>query len=87
MIGKALAHPARVGLVRLLEDGERCGCELVPLLNLDSSVVSRHLAILARAGLIIARREGVRIMWRLASPDVPRILSCLVRMRCQKGSE
>lgn len=85
-IGKALAHPARVELLHLLEDGERCGCDLVPLLNLDPSVVSRHLAMLARAGLIVSKRAGVRIMWWLATPDVARILSCLVRMRCQKES-
>ncbi|QAA76508.1 MAG: hypothetical protein BIP78_0742 [Candidatus Bipolaricaulis sibiricus] len=86
-IGKALAHPARVELLRLLEDGERCGCEFVPLLGLDPSVVSRHLAALARAGLIVSRRDGVRIMWRLVRPDISRLLSCLANLRCSSESE
>ncbi len=81
-IGKALGHPARVELLRLLADGERCGCEFVPSLNLDPSVVSRHLAVLSRAGLIVSRRDGVRIMWRLVRPDIPRLLSCLGALRC-----
>ncbi|GAB4305275.1 MAG: hypothetical protein Kow0097_03440 [Candidatus Bipolaricaulota bacterium] len=86
-IGKALAHPARVELLGLLAEGERCGCEFVPVVGRDPSVVSRHLAVLARAGLIVARRDGVRMMWRLASPDLPRVLSCLARLRCQRGAE
>ncbi|MBC7220401.1 winged helix-turn-helix transcriptional regulator [Candidatus Bipolaricaulota bacterium] len=85
-IGKALAHPARVELLRLLEDGERCGCEFVPLLGLDPSVISRHLAVLSRAGLVASRRDGVRILWRLARPDTPRLLSCLANLRCSRES-
>lgn len=84
-IGKALAHPARVELLRVLEGGERCGCEFVPLLGLDPSVVSRHLALLSRAGLIASRRDGVRIMWRLASPDIPQILACLANLSCDRS--
>ncbi len=86
-IGKALAHPARVELLRLLEQGERCGCEFVPLLGLDPSVVSRHLAVLSRAGLIVSRRDGVRFMWRLVRPDIPRLLSCLANLRCSREFE
>lgn len=85
MIGKALAHPARVEILRLLEEGERCGCEFVPLLGLDPSVVSRHLAILSRAGLVVSRRDGVRVLWRLSSPDLPRVLRCLAHLGCPKG--
>ena len=33
-IAKALASTVRVRILRILEEGERCGCELVPLLNL-----------------------------------------------------
>lgn len=84
VVGKALAHPARFQVLRALEGGERCGCELVPLLGLDPSVVSRHLAILSRAGLVASRREGVRILWRLASPDIPRILDCLANLACER---
>ena len=73
-IGKVLAHPARVQMLRLLADGERCGCEFAPILNLDPSVVSRYLAVLARAGLVTSRRDGVRVMWRLTDPTVLEVL-------------
>ena len=83
-VAKALASPVRVRILKVLEEGERCGCELVPLLELDPSVVSRHLAILFRAGLVVSRREGVRILWRLASPEIPRLLRCIESLACEK---
>jgi len=73
-IGKALAHPVRVKMLRLLADGERCGCEFAPILQIDPSVVSRYLAVLARAGLVTSRRDGVRVMWRLIDPSVLDVL-------------
>jgi len=73
-IGKALAHPVRVKMLRLLADGERCGCEFAPILQIDPSVVSRYLAVLARAGLVTSRRDGVRVMWRLTDPTVLEVL-------------
>ena len=83
-VAKALASPVRVRILKILEEGERCGCELVPLLELDPSVVSRHLAILSRVGLVEFRREGVRILWRLASPEIPRLLRCIESLACEK---
>jgi len=83
-VAKALASPVRVQILRILEEGERCGCEFVPLLDLDPSVVSRHLAVLSRAGLVESRRDGVRILWRLASPEIPRLLRCLENLACEK---
>jgi ArsR family transcriptional regulator len=84
MLAKALASPVRVRILHVLEQGERCGCELVPLLELDPSVISRHLAVLSRAGLITSRRKGVRIIWSLASPEIPRLLRCLETLSCEK---
>lgn len=83
-VAKALASPVRVRILRILQEGERCGCELVPLLSLDPSVVSRHLAVLSRAGLVESRRDGVRVLWRLASPEIPQLLRCLEALACDK---
>lgn len=83
-VAKALASPVRVRILLILQQGERCGCELVPLLGLDPSVVSRHLAVLSRAGLVESRRDGVRILWRLASPEIPTLLRCLEDLSCER---
>lgn len=76
-IGQALAHPIRIQILRLLEKGERCGCEIAPHFDLDQSGISRHLNALRRAGLISARRDGVRIYWRVTSPAVAELLPLL----------
>ena len=83
-VAKALSSPVRVRILRILQDGECCGCELVPLLSLDPSVVSRHLAVLSRAGLVESRRDGVRVLWRLASPEIPQLLRCLEALACDR---
>jgi len=83
-IGKALSHPARIRMMWMLEEGERCGCEFAPEIGLDPSVVSRHLAVLARAGLVMSRRDGVRVLWRLADPEIPDALSRLVDLAREK---
>ena len=73
-IGEALGHPIRIAILRLVAQGETCLCEIRPLFPVDESGLSRHLATLRRAGLLVARREGVRVLYRLASPHVSSLL-------------
>ncbi len=80
LIGKALSHPLRERMLRLLADGERCGCEFAPELGVDPSVVSRSFALLERAGLVQSRREGVRVMWSLADPELLDVLERLATL-------
>jgi len=80
LIGKALSHPLRERMLRLLVDGERCGCEFAPELDVDPSIVSRSLGLLERAGLVTSRREGVRVMWRLADPELLEALDRLIEL-------
>jgi len=79
-IGKALAHPLRERMLRMLADGERCGCEFAPELGVDASIVSRYLAVLQRAGLVTSRRDGVRVLWSLADPEIINVLERLAGM-------
>lgn len=73
---KALGHPARMLIIEELSRGDRCGCELLPLLGIDQSVVSRHLAYLKNAGIISENKDGVRVIYHLACPCVLRALEC-----------
>ena len=80
LVGKALAHPLRERMLWMLGEGERCGCEFAPELGVDPSVVSRYLAVLERAGLVMSRREGVRVMWQLADPQLLEVLEQLAEL-------
>src|SRR6516162_1493204 len=65
---KAFADPVRVRLLNLLVDGEVCVCHLHEALGLPQSTVSRHLAYLRKRGLVVGRKEGLWVHYRLAKP-------------------
>jgi ArsR family transcriptional regulator, arsenate/arsenite/antimonite-responsive transcriptional repressor len=61
LFAKALAHPARVRILRLLLACDACYCgQLVDELPLAQATVSQHLKVLKDAGLIVGEIEGLR---------------------------
>jgi ArsR family transcriptional regulator len=66
---KAVADPVRLRLLHLLAAGEVCVCHLHEALELPQSTVSRHLAYLRRRGLVVGRKEGLWVHYRLAKPS------------------
>ncbi len=77
---KSLAHPVRVLIVDALTGGDRCVCELNALADIDQSGLSRHLAILKKAGILSDRREGLKIFYRLETPCILKAFSCAVEV-------
>ncbi|SIN71982.1 transcriptional regulator, ArsR family [Singulisphaera sp. GP187] len=66
---KAFADPVRLRLLNLLaEDREICVCHLHEALGLPQPTVSRHLAYLRKHGLVVGRKEGLWVHYRLAKP-------------------
>ena len=63
---KALSDPNRVRVLKLLEQGELCVCEIQNLLGLAQSTVSKHMKILEEAGLVERNRQGTWIIYSLA---------------------
>jgi ArsR family transcriptional regulator len=76
----ALGSEHRLKIVELLRGGERCVCEITPEFELDPSVVSRHLAVLEQAGVIVSRRTGRRIHYRIADRRVLRLVDLVQRL-------
>jgi ArsR family transcriptional regulator, arsenate/arsenite/antimonite-responsive transcriptional repressor len=66
---KALSDETRLRIVALLFRGELCVCDLMAILDLPQSTVSRHLATLRHVGLVEDRRQGVWMYYRLAGID------------------
>lgn len=73
-VAKALADANRLRLLNVLRRGELCACQLTELIGLAPSTMSRHLAVLTRAGLVTARKEGRWMHFRLAGPDAPAVV-------------
>jgi DNA-binding transcriptional ArsR family regulator len=70
---KLLGDPVRLSLLAALQDGERTVTDLARAIRRSQPNVSQHLAALARAGLVSARRDGNHVFYRSADPFVGRL--------------
>jgi DNA-binding transcriptional ArsR family regulator len=68
-VARALGDEHRLRALLALRRGELCVCQLIALLGLAPSTVSKHLSVLRQAGLVAARKEGRWMHYRL--PDDP----------------
>jgi ArsR family transcriptional regulator, arsenate/arsenite/antimonite-responsive transcriptional repressor len=82
-IAKAMGHPSRMLILDALQEGELCVCELTPLLGVDQSTVSRHLAVLKAAGLIQDRKEGSSVYYRLMVECLDGFFGCIEKVLIQ----
>lgn len=75
---KAAADPTRVRILKILEGGELCVCQVIAAIALGQSTISKHLFLLKSAGLVRDRRERKWIHYSLdrksASPYAARAL-------------
>ncbi len=69
-VGKALGSPKRLELIDLLAQGERSVETLARAANLGVTSCSAHLQTLKAAHLVQTRKDGVKVYYRLAGPDV-----------------
>jgi rhodanese-related sulfurtransferase len=76
-VGKALANAHRVEMLDLLAQGERGVEALADAAAISVGLASAHLQALRRAGLVASRRDGSRIVYRLAGDDVYALLTAL----------
>ena len=68
---KALADENRVRILSAVQGRELCVCQIVELLGLAQSTVSKHLAILHQARLVDGRKEGRWMFYRAANEESP----------------
>ena len=76
-VAKALAHPTRIAIMEILRQGEICVCEMSPELEASQANVSQHLAVLRDSNLVVARRDGTRMMYGVTDERVFRVLDLM----------
>ncbi len=87
---KALSEETRLRIVKLLEHGELCVCDIVAALDMIQPKVSFHLAVLKDAGLLKDRKQGKWTHYSIADTDMFRrflLLSTLERISAETVSE
>ena len=77
---KALGHPARIRALEVLSEGERSVGELQPLVGIELSHLSQQLAVLRRAGLVTARKDGSTAFDAIKDPAVAELLAVAKRL-------
>lgn len=71
---KAVADPTRFQILWAVAEDERSVGQLSELVEAHVAAVSQHLAKLRAAGLVTSRRDGTRIFYRAANPQVRNVL-------------
>ena len=75
---KALGHPIRLKIVKFLQNGDgRPVSDIVDAVQAEQSNVSRHLAILRHAGVLVNRKEGLNVFYSLGDSKLVHILNCV----------
>ncbi|UCD14442.1 MAG: winged helix-turn-helix transcriptional regulator [Thermoplasmatales archaeon] len=78
---KALADPTRLMILECIKNGERCICEIIPYTGKSQPNVSQHLKVMKHAGIINERKDGIRIMIRVSSEDIFKIIDQVKRLK------
>lgn len=69
---KAIAHPARLAILRILDDQEGCVCDVAHTLRMPVSTASQHLKKLRDAGLLAVRPDGKMMVHRVIEAPLTR---------------
>lgn len=67
---QTLAHPKRLEILDAITKKERSVGELARMLNIPQANLSQHLALLKQRKLVVARRKGINIYYRLSDPKI-----------------
>jgi ArsR family transcriptional regulator len=67
---RAMSHAIRLEIVHLLREGSKHVSELAQAVGRPQTTISRHLATLRNAGVIIGQRQGQEIYYQIADPKI-----------------
>jgi ArsR family transcriptional regulator len=76
-IFKALADENRMHILKSLGSSEKCACELLKELKITQSTLSHHMKILCESGLVVGRREGKWMYYRICCENVQKLRTAM----------
>lgn len=84
---KAMAHPVRLAILEKLRAGDMCACVIADMFESDRTTVSKHLAILKKAGLVDDIKEGRNIIYHLKMPCILDVMPCIEKVINQEQEQ
>jgi DNA-binding transcriptional ArsR family regulator len=79
-VTKALADPNRVRALAALQSGELCICQIIAMLKLAPSTISKHMSLLKQAGLVQSRKEGRWVYYRLPDQNAGLVAAAFINL-------
>jgi len=80
---KAIAHPVRISILNLLQNGERLTVsEIHAQLNIEQSTTSHHLGILKDKDVLANKREGKNTYYFLKHDELSKLIECISQCSC-----
>ena len=77
VIVKAMAHPTRLLIMEALMQDEHCVNDLTEMAGCDITTLSKHLAVMKRAGLLACEKRGLNVFYRISCPCFPDFFRCI----------
>ncbi len=84
---KALSHPTRLGILYLLQDGEKTVCDLQHALGGTQSNMSQHLGIMRERDVLSTRKESNLVYYGIKNQDVFELLDVFQRVFCKHQTQ
>ncbi len=84
---KSLAHPIRLEIIEYLKNKEASVGAMVKGLGVEQSGLSKHLAVLRQAGILISRQEKATVYYSVRDKDIFHILRPIAEILRKKLSE
>ena len=78
---EVLSVPTRLGILLAIGEREVCVCHLEAVLHLRQAAISQHLQRLKQSQMVVARRQGRFVYYRLKDPQVLSFISDVARMQ------
>jgi len=69
-ICKTFANPKRLEVINALREGEKTASELLKDINISKANLSQHMAILIEKGVVLSRREGLKVFYKLSDKKI-----------------
>ena len=77
VIFKAFCDENRIRILKLLRNGEKCGCRLLEELQVTQPTLSHHMKILCDSGIVVGRKEGKWMHYSISENGVQYAIDCL----------
>lgn len=83
----AMSHPTRIQILHVLFSGPKNVTELVHQCELSQTTISRNLAVLKRAGIVVSQRHGQEIIYAIANPKIIEVCNMMRQVISEQLAE